>query len=119
MLDAGRHVDHGSSIGSSRRELSFHRKGLPSDGPARRTEQPSVLKTRIALKGGSALNLFYFDVPRLSVDIDLNSIGAADRETMLAERPKLEQAVQAVCSREGLTVRRMPSEHAGGKWRLT
>jgi predicted nucleotidyltransferase component of viral defense system len=77
------------------------------------------LKTRIALKGGTALNLFYFDVPRLSVDIDLNYIGAADRETMLAERPKLEQAVQAVCSREGLSVRRMPSEHAGGKWRLT
>ena len=77
------------------------------------------LKTRIAVKGGTALNLFYFEVPRLSVDIDLNYIGAADRETMLAERPKLEQAVQAVCSREGLTVRRMPSEHAGGKWRLT
>lgn len=77
------------------------------------------LKTRIALKGGTALNLFHFDVPRLSVDIDLNYIGAADRETMLVERPKLEQAVQAVCSREGLTVKRMPAEHAGGKWRLT
>ena len=77
------------------------------------------LKTRIALKGGTALNLFYFDVPRLSVDIDLNYIGATDRETLLAERPKLEQAVQAVCSREGLTVRRIPSQHAGGKWRLT
>lgn len=77
------------------------------------------LKTRIALKGGTALNLFHFDVPRLSVDIDLNYIGTADRNTMFVERPKLEQAVQAVCSREGLTVRRMPSEHAGGKWRLT
>jgi predicted nucleotidyltransferase component of viral defense system len=77
------------------------------------------LKARIVLKGGTALNLFHFDVPRLSVDIDLNYIGAADRDTMLAERPKLEQAVQAVCSREGLTVRRMPPEHAGGKWRLT
>jgi hypothetical protein len=76
------------------------------------------LKPRIALKGGTALNLFHFDVPRLSVDIDLNYIGAADRETMLAERPKLEDAVQAVCSREGLTVRRMPTDHAGGKWRL-
>ena len=30
------------------------------------------LKDRIVLKGGTALNLFYFDVPRLSVDIDLN-----------------------------------------------
>ena len=77
------------------------------------------LKTRIALKGGTALNLFHFEVPRLSVDIDLDYVGAAAREAMLAERPKLERAVQAVCSREGLTVRRMPSEQAGGKWRLT
>jgi predicted nucleotidyltransferase component of viral defense system len=41
------------------------------------------LKPRIALKGGTALNLFWFDVPRLSVDIDINYIGAADRETMI------------------------------------
>ena len=43
------------------------------------------LKDRIVLKGGTALNLFYFDVPRLSVDIDLNYIGAVDREAMLQE----------------------------------
>ncbi len=60
------------------------------------------LKTRIALKGGTALNLFVFDIPRLSVDIDLNYVGAADREIMLTERPKLEQAVQAVCGRLGI-----------------
>lgn len=77
------------------------------------------LKTRFALKGGTALNLFHFDVPRLSVDIDLNYVGAADRETMLSERPKVEQAVQAVCSREGIAIKRMPIDHAGGKWRLT
>lgn len=77
------------------------------------------LKTRIVLKGGIALNLFHFDVPRLSVDIDLNYIGAADRRTVLAERPKFERAVQAVCSREGLIVKRIPSEHSGGKWRLS
>jgi hypothetical protein len=76
------------------------------------------LKTRIALKGGTALSLFHFAVPRLSVDIDLNYLGAAARDTMLAERPKLEQALQAVCSRGGFTIRRTPSEHAGGKWRL-
>jgi predicted nucleotidyltransferase component of viral defense system len=76
------------------------------------------LKGRWALKGGTALNLFLFDVPRLSVDIDLNYTGAVDRETMLAERPKIEQAVQAVCSREGMNVTRVPTDHAGGKWRL-
>jgi len=76
------------------------------------------LKGRLALKGGTALNLFLFDVPRLSVDIDLNYIGAADRDTMTAERPKIEQAVQAVYSREGMNATRVPTDHAGGKWRL-
>ena len=73
---------------------------------------------RLALKGGTALNLFVFDVPRLSVDIDLNYVGAEDRAGMLEERPRLEDALQAVFGREDLTVRRMPSEHAGGKWSL-
>jgi predicted nucleotidyltransferase component of viral defense system len=77
------------------------------------------LRTRLALKGGTALNLFVFEVPRLSVDIDLNYVGALDREVMLAERPKVEEAIQAVCGREDLDVRRVPGEHAGGKWRLT
>ncbi len=76
------------------------------------------LKGKLVLKGGTALNLFIFDVPRLSVDIDLNYVGAEDRDHMLADRPKVEQAVQAVFAREGFTVRRMPEEHAGGKWSL-
>lgn len=76
------------------------------------------LKDKLVLKGGTALNLFVFDVPRLSVDIDLNYVGAEDRDGMLAERPKVEQAVQALFAREGFTVRRMPEEHAGGKWSL-
>ncbi len=77
------------------------------------------LRTRVALKGGTALNLFVADVPRLSVDADLNYIGAVNREQMLADRPKVEQAIQAVCGREGLVVKRVPGDHAGGKWRLT
>ena len=46
------------------------------------------LKGRLALKGGTALNLFVFDVPRLSIDTDLNYVGQIDREAMLAERPE-------------------------------
>lgn len=77
------------------------------------------LGTRLALKGGTALNLFHFDLPRLSADIDLNYIGAAERDALLAERPRIERAVRAVCSREGFTVARTPVDHAGGKWRIT
>lgn len=76
------------------------------------------LKGRLTLKGGTALNLFFFDLPRLSVDIDLNYIGAVDRRKMLEDRPQIEQAVRAVCSREGITVTRIPEDHAGGKWLL-
>ena len=77
------------------------------------------LKRRVVLKGGTALNLFVFDVPRLSVDIDLNYIGATDRDTMLAEQPQLNLALEAVCGRLGIRIRHAPSEHAGGKWRLS
>ncbi len=70
------------------------------------------------LKGGTAINLLHLDVPRLSVDIDLNYIGAADREGMLAARPGFEAALAAVCEREGCTVKRAPDDHAGGKFRL-
>lgn len=77
------------------------------------------LKGKWVLKGGTALNMFTLALPRLSVDIDLNYIGALDREEMLAERPRIEQAAQAVFSREGFTTKRVPNEHAGGKWRLS
>jgi len=76
------------------------------------------LKGRWALKGGTALNVFILDLPRLSVDIDLNYIGAVQRQTMLSERPKVEDAIQAVCKREGLNISSIASEHAGGKCRL-
>ena len=76
------------------------------------------LRGKFVLKGGTALNLFVFNLPRLSVDIDLNYVGAENREGMLAERPKVEQAMHAVFAREGFAVRRVPLEHAGGKWRL-
>ena len=49
------------------------------------------LKGKLVLKGGTALNLCVFDVPRLSVDIDLNYVGAEDRESMVkGMRPSLD-----------------------------
>ena len=77
-----------------------------------------ALKGKLVLKGGTALNLFIFRVPRLSVDIDLNCVGTWSREEMLKERPKIEKAIREVFSRENFIVRRMPQEHAGGKWSL-
>ena len=62
------------------------------------------------LKGGTALNLFFFDLPRLSVDIDLNYIGQLDRQEMLLERPEVEKALEAIFQREGLSIRPYPRE---------
>ena len=44
------------------------------------------LKERFVLKGGTAINVFIFDMPRLSVDIDLNYVGSPQKEVMFQER---------------------------------
>lgn len=77
------------------------------------------LQSRVALKGGTALNLFYFDLPRLSVDIDLNYVGSLDREAMLVDKPKIVSTIEAICVDKQYQSIRQPREHAGGKWRLT
>ena len=47
---------------------------------------PHVAKEEIfALKGGTAINLFYRDLPRLSVDIDLTYLPIKDRAESLTE----------------------------------
>ncbi len=76
-------------------------------------------KNKLALKGGTALNLFHFDLPRLSVDIDLNYIGSSDRETMLQDREIITNTVISICQKQGLQLDRNPKVHAGGKmiWR--
>jgi predicted nucleotidyltransferase component of viral defense system len=81
--------------------------------------EDSYLKSRLVLKGGTALNLFYFDLPRLSVDADFNYIGTQDREGMLKERPELEKRLTKLLQRLGLNLIRNPQVHAGGKmtWR--
>jgi predicted nucleotidyltransferase component of viral defense system len=74
------------------------------------------LGSRLALKGGTALNVFHLSLDRLSVDIDLNYVGALDRAAMLAERPAVEAALGRILAAQGYRVRRQPVEHAGGKW---
>jgi predicted nucleotidyltransferase component of viral defense system len=44
-----------------------------------------AVETCFALKGGTAINLFVRNMPRLSVDIDLTYLPVADREASLRE----------------------------------
>ena len=75
-----------------------------------------VLADRLVLKGGTALNLFHLGLDRLSVDIDLNYVGALDRAAMEAERPDVDAALDRLLASQGYGIRRRPGEHAGGKW---
>jgi len=77
------------------------------------------LRERLVLKGGTGLNFCYFNKPRLSVDIDLNYIGAIDIENMKRERPKIDTALMKIFKDKEYTILREPGEeHAGGKYRL-
>ena len=74
------------------------------------------LKERLVLKGGTAINLFCTDqLPRLSIDLDFNYVGSADRETMRQERPQLEAILLDICQRQHYSLYRNPRAHAGGK----
>lgn len=48
--------------------------------------EDEIISKTLALKGGTAINLTIFDLPRLSVDIDLDYSGMVSREVMLEER---------------------------------
>ena len=93
-------------------------KVLRLSGILARLDRHEVAGGGWLLKGGTALNLLYLDVPRLSVDIDVNYVGHEDVVGMRRARPEFERALAACCEREGCSVKRAPTEHAGGKFRL-
>ena len=74
------------------------------------------LADRLALKGGTALNLFHLHPDRLSVDIDLNYVGFLDRSKMMGEREEVNGAINMLLGAHGYSILRVPQEHAGGKW---
>ena len=59
-----------------------------------------LLSEGIALKGGTAINLTVFDLPRLSVDIDLDYCRSIDREEMIEINYMLRCHVRPVARRE-------------------
>ncbi|MEO7794223.1 MAG: nucleotidyl transferase AbiEii/AbiGii toxin family protein [Thermoanaerobaculia bacterium] len=69
----------------------------------------------LALKGGTALNLFLGPPSRLSVDLDFNFVGAEDREEMLAMRPAIEHRLTALARSQGFGVQLSAESHGGRK----
>jgi len=67
-----------------------------------------------ALKGGTGINLFYRDLPRLSVDIDLTFLPIEDRATSLSAIDEVfGRIVQATNSLEGVVAQR--ADGGGGE----
>jgi predicted nucleotidyltransferase component of viral defense system len=77
------------------------------------------LRERLVLKGGTAVNLFYLELSRLSVDIDLNYIGQLDREEMQRERPEIVKATDQITKALGYKVQKSADDYALNEWFLT
>lgn len=76
------------------------------------------LKGKLVLKGGTALNLFYLGLARLSVDIDLNYIAHVGRDATLRERPDIIKAVEQVASGLGYKLQNGTDDYALREWYL-
>lgn len=64
-------------------------------------EGDGLLADSLALKGGTAINLTIFDLPRLSVDIDLDFSKNIAREDMLEERTRITDHIQKYMTAAG------------------
>jgi predicted nucleotidyltransferase component of viral defense system len=72
--------------------------------------QNDFLTERLTLKGGTALNFVYLNLPRLSIDLDFNYTGALDRQTMLSEKQPILEAIQTTLQ-ETYRIRIAPSSY--------
>lgn len=77
-----------------------------------------VLGGAFVLHGGTALNVFLDDLPRLSVDIDLLYVRSPDMDGMLRERPAVDARMREVTGKLGYAIRAGADEHAGRTYRL-
>ena len=96
------------TLGRQARELGFVRDTF--EKVCRLTEILSfieddpVLSNNLSLKGGTAINLTIFDLPRLSVDIDLDFSKNVNRDDMLSNRKKITDKLSRYMTASGYTL---------------
>ena len=76
-----------------------------------------LLSENLVLKGGTAINLTVFQMPRLSTDIDLDFASDCTKEEMLETRKKVNQEILTYMAREGYALKpqsKMP--HSLDSW---
>ena len=67
--------------------------------------QNEFLHNSLVLKGGTAINLTVFQMPRLSVDIDLDFAKNCSREEMIKARKNINDEILAYMSNEGYVLK--------------
>ncbi len=95
-------------IGEQAKELGFVRDTYEMvcrlTGILKFLENDFLLSRVLALKGGTAINLLYFDLPRLSVDIDLDYTENVDCDEMLLSRAKITESIDLYMKASGYTL---------------
>jgi predicted nucleotidyltransferase component of viral defense system len=109
-------IDRGT-VDSVSRETGFRRgsveKALRLVALLDEISRDRFLGPRVVLKGGTGLNLFYGGLRRLSIDADLDYIGAVDLAGMKAERPQVLTGIDEIGQALGYRVSRLKDGHAG------
>ncbi len=59
------------------------------------------LTGKLVLKGGTAINFIYFNMPRLSVDVDFNFVSGEPREDMLKSRENIDKILTKIFTMNG------------------
>ena len=74
-------------------------------------ENDDILSSCLALKGGTAINLTIFNLPRLSVDIDLDFSENISRDKMLEIRPIITERISKYMSANGYVLSGKSKQH--------
>ncbi len=77
-----------------------------------------LLGSVFVLHGGTALNVFSDELPRLSVDVDLMYVGQLEVSAMQTERPRVDARLREVVGKLGYAVKATNDEHSGQTYRL-
>jgi hypothetical protein len=77
-----------------------------------------ILGRAFVLHGGTALNMFLDELPRLSIDIDVMYVGSAGIDGMKGDRPVVDARIREVTGKLGYATRATNSEHSGQTYRL-
>lgn len=67
-------------------------------------QKDPLLGESLALKGGTAINLTIFNLPRLSVDIDLDYAKSNSKEEMMSERADITDIIKRYMAAEGYSL---------------